>query len=57
MAAAERAVAAAEPYPLPGFAHQYRHPKRPGEAWRRVAGATSPTGPVHATARSDREAQ
>lgn len=46
IAAAERArdVVAAEPYPLPGYAHQYRHPKKPGQAWQRVAGAVSPTG-------------
>ncbi|GAA1857302.1 NAD(P)H-binding protein [Pseudonocardia ailaonensis] len=43
MAAASRPP---EPYELPGYAHQYRHPKKPGEAWRRVEGAMSPTGPV-----------
>jgi nucleoside-diphosphate-sugar epimerase len=53
IAAAERArtTIAAEPYLLPGYAHQYRHPKKPGEAWQRVPGAASPTGPVPVTTR------
>jgi nucleoside-diphosphate-sugar epimerase len=62
IAAAERGLGAvaAEPYALPGYAHQYRHPKSPGEAWQRVAGAVSPTAApsaaqVPAITGSDRE--
>lgn len=35
IAAADRAAGEVVPYELPGYAHQYRHPKRPGESWRR----------------------
>ncbi len=44
-AAEDRLMAAADkadgeigsvPYALPGYAHQYRHPKKPGEVWQRA---------------------
>jgi nucleoside-diphosphate-sugar epimerase len=43
IAAAERAAAvvADAPYDLPGYAHQYRHPKTPGEAWRPATKASA----------------
>lgn len=40
---AARAAPKAIDYELPGYAHQYRHPKQPGEAWQR-AGKSEPGG-------------
>jgi nucleoside-diphosphate-sugar epimerase len=41
IASAGRALAQldAVEYALPGYAHQYRHPKQPGEAWKRAGAA------------------